>query len=100
MQLYHSDANDSSWINDVVDSRQTSIADQVAIKLDFVVWLNSLCSRTRRIAIDLARGFSTSEVANKFGVTPGRVSQPSANCRTAGASSRENRYPLRRTSAA
>jgi hypothetical protein len=75
VQLHHCEANDSRWINDIVDSRQTSVADQVAIKLVFVVWLNTLCSRTRRIAMDLARGFSTSEVADKFGVTPGRVSQ-------------------------
>jgi hypothetical protein len=74
-QLHHSDANDSSWINDVVDIPHTSVADQVAIKLDFVAWLNSLCSRTRSIAVGLAQGFSTSEIADKFGVTPGRVSQ-------------------------
>jgi hypothetical protein len=73
--LYHRNPDDDGWINDVIDTRQASVADQVAIKLDFVAWLGSLCRRTRCIAVDLARGFSTSEVASKYGLTPGRVSQ-------------------------
>ena len=73
--LYHRNPDDDIWINDAIDTRQASVADRVAIKLDFMAWLGSLCRRTRRIAVDLARGFSTSEVARKYGVTPGRVSQ-------------------------
>ena len=74
-RLHHRDSSDETWINDVIDSGRTSIADLVAIKLDFVAWLNSLCSRTRRIAMDLAQGFSTSEVASKYRVSAGRISQ-------------------------
>lgn len=69
------DPDDDTWVNDVVESRNTSVLDQIAIRMDFRSWLESLGRRTRRIAMDLARGFSTSEVASKFGVTASRISQ-------------------------
>ena len=75
VQLNHWDSQDETWIHDIVDGRQTSVADQVAIKLDFAAWLSSLCCRTRNIATDLARGFSTSEVASKYRLSAGRISQ-------------------------
>lgn len=75
LPLHHCDPENEQWINDVIASRQASIVDQVAIKLDFVAWLGSLCRRTRSIATDLARGFTTSEVGRKYRVSPGRVSQ-------------------------
>ena len=41
----------------------------------FPVWLDSFSSRDRKIAEALAEGGSTSEVARRFGITLGRVSQ-------------------------
>jgi hypothetical protein len=67
--------DDDTWVNDVVESRNISVLDQVAIRMDFRSWLESLGRRTRRIAMDLARGFSTSEVASKYCVSAGRISQ-------------------------
>jgi hypothetical protein len=75
VQLSVSEPGDDVWINDMVDSRQAPVAEQVAIKLDFVAWLGSLCRRTRNIAADLAQGFSTSEVSQKYGVTSSRIAQ-------------------------
>ncbi len=73
--LENHDPDDDSWVNDAVESRNTSVLDQIAIRMDFRSWLESLGRRTRRIAVDLAKGFRTSEVSRKYGVTPGRISQ-------------------------
>jgi hypothetical protein len=51
------------------------VLDLVAAKLDVAAWLKTLCRRTRRIAADLAKRFTTSEVARKYGVTAARISQ-------------------------
>jgi len=66
---------DDNWINDVVATGRASVADQVAIKLDFAAWLRSLCRRMRSITNDLAMGYSTSEVARKHHLSAGRISQ-------------------------
>ena len=44
-------------------------------KIDFTAWLKSLPSRVRRIAKLLATGEKTSIVAEKFNLSPGRISQ-------------------------
>ncbi len=71
----HPNADDDTWVNDLVASRHAPILDQIALRMDFRSWLESLGRRTRRIALDLAKGFRTSEVSRKYRVTPGRVSQ-------------------------
>ena len=38
-------------------------------------WFTTLTKRMKEIARDLACGYSTSEVAKKYGVTAGRISQ-------------------------
>ncbi len=67
--------DDDAWIDDVIECRNASVLDQIALRMDFRSWLESLGRRTRRIALDLAKGFRTSEVSRKYRVTPGRVSQ-------------------------
>ncbi len=47
----------------------------MAAKLDVGAWFATLTKRLKEIATDLAFGFSTSEVAEKHGVTAGRISQ-------------------------
>ena len=44
-------------------------------KLDFGAWLRSLPVKLRRIAKTLANGERTHDVARKFGVSDGRISQ-------------------------
>jgi hypothetical protein len=58
-----------------VADKRASIPDQVAAKIDVNAWFASLTHRTKQIAKDLAFGASTSEVAQKHGVTAGRISQ-------------------------
>jgi hypothetical protein len=64
-----------NWIDMLVEDKRASVPDQVAAKLDVGTWFATLSRRMKRIARDLACGFSTSEVAEKHGVTPGRISQ-------------------------
>ena len=65
----------SSWIDAMVDDKRAAVADQVAAKMDVGAWFATLTKRRKQIAKDLAFGCSTSEVAEKHGVTAGRISQ-------------------------
>ena len=69
------DQTQGQWIDTLVEDKRASVADQVAAKLDVGAWFATLTRKMRQIAKDLAFGCSTSEVANKYGVTPGRISQ-------------------------
>jgi hypothetical protein len=64
-----------NWIDAIVQDRRAAVADQVAAKMDVAAWFATLTKRMKEIAKDLAFGCSTSEVAKKYGVTPGRISQ-------------------------
>jgi hypothetical protein len=57
------------------DNTRSPVADQVAFRLDFPAWLASLGSRNRSIAQDMAQGHRTGELAQKYGLSPARVSQ-------------------------
>ena len=63
------------WIDMLVEDKRASVPDQVAAKLDVGAWFATLTRKMKQIAKDLAFGCSTSEVAEKHGVTPGRISQ-------------------------
>ncbi len=65
----------SHWIDTLAEDKRASVADQVAAKMDVGAWFATLTKRTKEIAKDLAFGCSTSEVAEKHGVTAGRISQ-------------------------
>ncbi len=65
----------SHWIDSLVEDKRAAVADQVAAKMDFGAWFATLTKRMKEIATDLAFGCSTSEVAEKHGVTAGRISQ-------------------------
>lgn len=65
----------SNWIDEMVEDKRASITDQVAAKMDVAAWFATLTKRMKEIAKDLAFGFTTSEVAMKYGVSSGRVSQ-------------------------
>jgi hypothetical protein len=57
------------------ESRQATPAELAAIRVDFASWLGRLSDRKREIALSLAVGESTGAVAQRFGVSSGRISQ-------------------------
>jgi len=69
------DAEDGGWREVPAEDRRTPVADQVAFHIDFPRWLSRLSRRDRRIAELLAAGHMTGEVAQCFGLSPGRISQ-------------------------
>jgi hypothetical protein len=69
------DQMQSNWIDTMVEDKRASVTDQVAAKMDVGAWFATLTKRMREIAKDLAFGFTTSEVATKYGVTAARISQ-------------------------
>jgi len=74
-RLDRRDEDTGEWIEAVVEDPHTPPADQAAFRVDFPAWLATHTVRNRRIAESLALNRSTGEVARKFGVSPGRVSQ-------------------------
>src|SRR5207302_412491 len=57
------------------DNTRSPVPDQVAFRLDFPAWLNTLSERDKRVVEDLMLGERTLDVACKHGLSPGRVSQ-------------------------
>jgi hypothetical protein len=51
------------------------VDEQVCFRLDFPRWRASRTERDRRLLDDLMLGERTLEVAGKYGLSPGRVSQ-------------------------
>lgn len=69
------DEDENEWREAVVEDDRTPVPDQVAFRCDFPAWLSTLPRRNRRIAEALALSRSTSEVAKRFRVSAGRISQ-------------------------
>ncbi len=70
------DEEENAWKEAVVeDTRNAPVSDIVAFRVDFADWLKSLRRRDRRIAESLALGNRTGDVAQRFNVSAGRVSQ-------------------------
>ena len=70
------DNEEGAWQEAVVqDTRSAPVPDIVAFRCDFSAWLRSLPRRDRRITATLALGNRTSDVAKRFNVTEGRISQ-------------------------
>jgi hypothetical protein len=57
------------------DNTQTPVPEQVSFRLDFPAWRRGLPDRDRRLIDDLMAGERALDVAEKYGLTPGRVSQ-------------------------
>jgi DNA-binding NarL/FixJ family response regulator len=66
---------DGGWAEALVADKRATPAELAASRLDFAAWLGVLPRREQRIALALAAGSRTSEVARQFGLTAGRVSQ-------------------------
>ena len=70
------DDEENAWQEAVVqDTRTAPVPDIVSFRVDFADWLASLCRRDRRIAESLAIGNRTSDVAERFELSEGRISQ-------------------------
>ncbi|HWE93755.1 MAG TPA: hypothetical protein VG269_07240 [Tepidisphaeraceae bacterium] len=63
------------WKLIAVEERKVSIPDLAAFRIDFAHWLRMLTRRDRKIIAAFARGERTSAVAQRFGVSHGRISQ-------------------------
>lgn len=63
------------WKELLAESRNCTPAELAASRIDFRDWLKRLPAQKRRIAMALGTGESTKGVAQKFRVSPGRVSQ-------------------------
>ena len=57
------------------DNTRSEVPAQVAFRIDFPNWLASLSDRDRRVVEQLILGERTLDVARRFGISPGRVSQ-------------------------
>jgi hypothetical protein len=57
------------------DNTQSPVDEQVCFRLDFPSWRASRNDRDRGVLDDLMLGERTLEVAGKYGLSPGRVSQ-------------------------
>jgi hypothetical protein len=63
------------WRQVVIAERKTSIPDTAAFRIDFPVWLKTLTRRDRKIIRSFLAGDSTSTVADRLAISPGRLSQ-------------------------
>ena len=59
----------------LAENTQSPVPDQVAFRNDFRDWLRTRTDRDRRIIDDLMLGERTLDVADRHGVSPGRISQ-------------------------
>ena len=66
---------EEGWKEALVEDSRCTPAQLAASRIDFGVWFKRLSRPKRRIAKMLATGESTSEVARKFGLSRGRISQ-------------------------
>jgi hypothetical protein len=59
----------------LADNTVTPPDEQCAFRIDFPDWLRTRTKRDRRVIEDLMCGERTTDVSNKYGLSPGRVSQ-------------------------
>lgn len=63
------------WREFLVEDRTCTPAELAASRIDYPAWLRTLSCRHREIALALADGGTTRDVARRFGLCPARVSQ-------------------------
>ena len=69
------DQQSGLWNEQLVEDRRAGPDEIAAARLDLAAWSRTLSKRNRRIAKALSVGETTSVVAQKFGLSAGRVSQ-------------------------
>lgn len=63
------------WREAIADDLRTPVADQAAFRIDFPAWLKRHPVRQRKIALALVAGERPTDVARRFRLTNGRISQ-------------------------
>ena len=63
------------WSSLLVEDRRAGPAETAAARIDFGHWMKTLSKRNRRLAETLALGEPTQDVARRFRLSPGRISQ-------------------------
>lgn len=66
---------ENGWKEILVEDRGCTPAELAASRIDFAAWLRRLPLKRRRIAQTLALGETTRRAAQRFGLSPGRISQ-------------------------
>ncbi len=66
---------EEGWKEILVEDRACTPAELAASRIDFDDWLGRLSAKRRRIAKRLALGETTQRVAQRFRLSPGRISQ-------------------------
>jgi hypothetical protein len=69
------DASDDEWKQILIEDKNAGPAETAASRIDFAERLSTMPSLRRQIAECLATGASTSEAAERFALSPGRISQ-------------------------
>lgn len=67
--------NRSEWQELVVEDRHASPAEVASLKIDFADWLKRLKRSKCKVALRLIAGDTTNEVAERFRLSPARISQ-------------------------
>jgi hypothetical protein len=73
--LNHCDRDGESWREILVEDKHAGPAEIATARIDFTGWFASLSPRDRKIANALSEGSMTNDVAKRFRLSPGRVSQ-------------------------
>jgi hypothetical protein len=71
----HGQALQDAWEERLRDNTVTPPPDAAAFRIDFRAWRTTRTERDRRVLDDLMLGERTCDVSEKYGLTPGRVSQ-------------------------
>jgi hypothetical protein len=69
------DDEEDCWQQILIEDKRATPADVAACRIDFAEWLRRLTARLRKIALALASGETTKGAAEKFGLSPARISQ-------------------------
>jgi hypothetical protein len=64
-----------AWQESLVDNTRSPVDEAAAFRLDFPRWLATLAERDRRLVEDMTLGHRPGELARRFGLSAGRVSQ-------------------------
>lgn len=74
-RLDHYDREEGRWQEVLIEDRHAGPAETAASRIDFPAWLKTLSRRNCKIALKLAVGETTRNVARWFRVSDGRISQ-------------------------
>jgi hypothetical protein len=69
------DPRNGIWNALLVEDRRSGPAATAAARLDLAAWYRTLSQRNRQIASALSMGETTADVARRYALSPGRVSQ-------------------------